>query len=508
MATGIVLFTDGGARPTNPGWIGWGVHGYFYTTEPSKQGAGLDKYTVTNKGYVPNAAPASKDTEKVTPVHYYDILGGGGRGSNNAAELTALISGIRYLLKEVAEIPNIQVYTDSEYVRRGTMEGIRIWKSRNWIRPDGTPYPNKELWIDLDGELDCLARKGIEIKIDWVRGHNDNLGNVKADRFATVGALRSINEDREKPWMEATATPAKGYWKVDVERNPFFTHKFMYFNSLKSEQNKGVYYMADPSGTELIIGRKLPDAAYSVIRMNEPDPAIEAVMEHQHNCSDDMNAIMALRLEKLYHKEVWPMISKYGKNCMLQYRRQGIGLRFLDKEPITTHIDPVGLGIRAVENFCFLNEILDRFILVSSGGQCPIAEATDFQYKDITTVFFDVGVKKKMSLDSATNTMKRMDMPHYTLRPEYSSGPSGVRMVKVPVTVVKPEKLYDVQVPMVLGADVPARNNLKRMEDYCPKIFLVAWSESDRTIRYASVIQSQAGIGIWSNFFADRLFLL
>ena len=27
---GIILYTDGSVRPTNPGYGGWGVHGYTY----------------------------------------------------------------------------------------------------------------------------------------------------------------------------------------------------------------------------------------------------------------------------------------------------------------------------------------------------------------------------------------------------------------------------------------------------------------------------------------------
>src|SRR6185312_15684185 len=48
---GIVLYTDGGCRPTNPGPGGYGIHGYMYSTAAPKKGPGLSGMMLTVHGY-------------------------------------------------------------------------------------------------------------------------------------------------------------------------------------------------------------------------------------------------------------------------------------------------------------------------------------------------------------------------------------------------------------------------------------------------------------------------
>ena len=51
MKKGLVLYTDGGCRP-NPGYGGSGIHGYLYTEEVPKKGAGQGLNILTAEGYV------------------------------------------------------------------------------------------------------------------------------------------------------------------------------------------------------------------------------------------------------------------------------------------------------------------------------------------------------------------------------------------------------------------------------------------------------------------------
>jgi hypothetical protein len=53
---------------------------------------------------------------------------------------------------------------------------------------------------------------------------------------------------------------------------------------------------------------------------------------------------------------------------------------------------------------------------------------------------------------------------------------------------------------------MPPRNNLKKIEGLNPRVYLITWRESQQSIRYATVIVTDVGYGIWSNFFADRIF--
>jgi hypothetical protein len=50
--TGMVIYCDGGARP-NPGNIGWGNHGFIYSTQEPKKGSGNLTHILTASGYIP-----------------------------------------------------------------------------------------------------------------------------------------------------------------------------------------------------------------------------------------------------------------------------------------------------------------------------------------------------------------------------------------------------------------------------------------------------------------------
>ena len=47
---GIILYTDGGVRPRNPGPGGWGLHGYTYQNTEPKKGTGNPEIVLTNAG--------------------------------------------------------------------------------------------------------------------------------------------------------------------------------------------------------------------------------------------------------------------------------------------------------------------------------------------------------------------------------------------------------------------------------------------------------------------------
>ncbi len=94
--------------------------------------------------------------------------------TNNRMELTAALEALR-ALKQPAEI---ELYTDSEYLKRGITEWMPNWKKRNWKRKGGK-LANVDLWQALDAELGRHT-----LHWHWVKGHAGHPGNEKADRLA------------------------------------------------------------------------------------------------------------------------------------------------------------------------------------------------------------------------------------------------------------------------------------------------------------------------------------
>ena len=99
--------------------------------------------------------------------------------TNNRMELTAAIEGLR-ALKETCEI---EVVTDSEYVKNGITTWIHGWKRNGWKTASKKPVVNQDLWMDLDEEA---SRH--KIRWTWTKGHADHEDNNRCDELATQAA--------------------------------------------------------------------------------------------------------------------------------------------------------------------------------------------------------------------------------------------------------------------------------------------------------------------------------
>lgn len=136
----VEVFTDGACRG-NPGPGGWGV------------------------------LLRSNGVEK-------KLHGGTANTTNNRMELQAAIEG----LKALKQPCDVELTTDSNYVRQGISQWIHNWKRNSWRTSDRKPVKNVELWQALDREV---ARH--KISWHWVKGHSGHRENEIADQLANLG---------------------------------------------------------------------------------------------------------------------------------------------------------------------------------------------------------------------------------------------------------------------------------------------------------------------------------
>jgi ribonuclease HI len=111
------------------------------------------------------------------------LYGGESLTTNNRMELTAVIRALEALKRPCS----IKLYTDSSYVQKGITEWIVGWKVRNWRTADKKPVKNDDLWKALD----VLANQH-SIEWIWVRGHDGNDGNERADYIANQGVAEYV----------------------------------------------------------------------------------------------------------------------------------------------------------------------------------------------------------------------------------------------------------------------------------------------------------------------------
>ena len=99
--------------------------------------------------------------------------------TNNQMELLAPIKALRKIPKG----SNVQIFTDSKYVKSGITEWIHNWKKNGWKTANKQPVKNKDLWTELD-----LLTNEFKIKWSWVKGHSTDKLNNEVDLIAREAA--------------------------------------------------------------------------------------------------------------------------------------------------------------------------------------------------------------------------------------------------------------------------------------------------------------------------------
>lgn len=143
----IDIYTDGACKG-NPGPGGWGV--------------------------LLKAGPTEKE-----------LFGGELGTTNNRMELLAVIEALTALKRPCAVTLNV----DSQYVLKGMTEWLPGWKAKGWRTASKQPVKNVDLWQRLDA---LVNGAGHQIEWRWVRGHNGDPGNERADELANRGVAQVL----------------------------------------------------------------------------------------------------------------------------------------------------------------------------------------------------------------------------------------------------------------------------------------------------------------------------
>jgi ribonuclease HI len=110
--------------------------------------------------------------------HRKEIKGGEAQTTNNRMELTAAIEALEALKSP----SDVDLYTDSNYLRGGITSWIKGWKRNGWRTADKKPVKNAELWRRLE-----QAEARHTVRWHWVKGHVGHDDNERADELAREG---------------------------------------------------------------------------------------------------------------------------------------------------------------------------------------------------------------------------------------------------------------------------------------------------------------------------------
>lgn len=125
-----------------------------------------------------NPGPGGWGAILMSGPHRKEMSGGEAVTTNNRMELLAAISALEALKSP----SNVELHTDSNYLRDGITKWIFGWRRNGWKTADKKPVKNVELWQRLDA-----ARDRHTIEWHWVKGHAGHPENERADELARQG---------------------------------------------------------------------------------------------------------------------------------------------------------------------------------------------------------------------------------------------------------------------------------------------------------------------------------
>ncbi len=114
-------------------------------------------------------------------AHEKELSGGEPATTNNRMELLAAIRALEALTRPC----DVDLYTDSVYVRDGITKWVHGWRRNGWRTASKAPVKNTELWQAL---LEAVAPH--KVNWHWVKGHAGHPENERADRLACEAAIQ------------------------------------------------------------------------------------------------------------------------------------------------------------------------------------------------------------------------------------------------------------------------------------------------------------------------------
>lgn len=484
---GLVLYTDGGCRPSSRGFAGWGLHGYIYINQKPKQGHGCVGFINTALGYVNLASDddgekdvAALKEKTVTVIHYFDAIGSiPGESTNNAAELYAVIAALT-LINELKPTHAI-IKPDSEYALKGCTQFLPNWDVNN---RNSSPRANIELWVQIKKMLD-QAISITSLRWQWVKGHSDSIGNNLADRLATEAVFYNLNKNLKDRLIYS---PTKDYWSPVVKYEKMLSETFWVFTTNttghKTADGYTLYHLATPSNTEInMFGKPISDTVYTVIATKNPDPVLESIRALHNSYKRDVEgAVVIAELNLLTRPKI--------------YKRLLVDTGHLYKAPFNVNLsDPQGLSLsheldvpRLALNACdALNELQHLlFNALDESNQGYVRnDITDDIYESVQDKK-DIITRVKLA-QGDDGAVLRLDINYPTIN-------EGVRKRNIPLTI---------------GLELPRRNVLTGIADRKPRVSIVTWHEESEcdAFRYVCIVETDDGtMGIWSAYYSNLSF--
>ena len=128
-----------------------------------------------------NPGPGGWGALLIYGEHEKPLSGGETETTNNRMELMAAIEALEALTSKC----RVDLYTDSEYLRKGITEWMGKWKANGWRTSQKKDVKNRDLWERIDS---LVGRH--DVTFHWVKGHSGDEKNEYVDKLAVEAIPR------------------------------------------------------------------------------------------------------------------------------------------------------------------------------------------------------------------------------------------------------------------------------------------------------------------------------
>jgi ribonuclease HI len=109
--------------------------------------------------------------------HRRELSGGAPATTNNRMEIQSALEA----LKSLKQSCEVELHTDSLYLKKGVTLWLAGWKANGWKTKARQPVKNADLWRALDA-----AAAPHQVQWKWVKGHAGHDLNERCDQLANA----------------------------------------------------------------------------------------------------------------------------------------------------------------------------------------------------------------------------------------------------------------------------------------------------------------------------------
>lgn len=493
---GLVMYTDGSCNP-NPGYGGWGIHGYSYESNAEvKLPATQKKNIITNCGYrdshvLGEMNPFTKVT--IQPVKKIDNLIAYGTPeqkevtNNVKMELLAIDRGLRWAADIHHTTPVSETYILSD--GKVALDAINIyydkWAKNNWLKPDGSEVKIRK---ELEAIQDILTklREKMTVRFEYVKGHAGEYGNTEADKLAkkgsTISGLGQISEIH---------TIGKPNNKKPISYNDFFTKNRWYFMGGKQHSQNPpklddwfIYYTGSlgKGKKDEDFGVHAADGYSSIVLLKQQELAITKVEEvYRKQCQHKYDFVVYGNLTTVLTPDCYHDIMDNADQLVLK-QEDGKTLILPNGKVVCAEYNPAHLSYIQMDRYQLLLDIIKKHHL--NQDDIVITDITD------TLIEKEEGKKKGSTV--------------YKLKGSVSQR----NYIRLDVQYGKEGKSHPVN--LTIKTDLPDKQHLaKLIKNFGEtiKIRVLSHMISPDAFRYCIAVETEDAKGYWMNFDTALVYL-